>query len=128
MNSHQSANDQWAQCPEGQFSQLAKSLRRQTQRRRFLTISATAAAGSLAGIGLWSLVQTGKLGPFPGAGSVPSYDYGGITCEAVKQNMGQYISLQCAPEMIARIDAHIEQCLSCRHLIDLAKRQQEIKA
>lgn len=118
MNNQQLEEQQWAECPEGQFSQLASALRKRSPRRRFLVVSAVATAGSLAGLGLWTRTQSDDTPAVQGAFPVPSYDYGGITCEAVKENIDLYVLQQCTPEISRQIDSHIQQCLSCKHLID----------
>jgi len=128
MNTQQLDEEQWAQCPEGQFSQLVSALCKRSRRRRFLVVSATAAAGSLAGLGLWTRTQPDDSAAVQGAFPVPSYEYGGITCEAVKQNIAQYVTQRCTPEIRLQIDAHIQQCLSCKHLIDLSIASQNTGA
>ncbi len=121
-------SERWAQCTEGQFSQLADSLRRQRSRRRFLAVTGSAVAGSLAGMGLWTLAVPDKSQESHGGTLLPAEGYGGILCGEVKENIELYVCNRCEPETAAKIDTHIQHCLSCKNLVVLAKTRQEHSA
>jgi hypothetical protein len=113
IDTNQTGESSWQECPTGALSQYAKTVRRQRTQSRMIRIgSAALFAGALFVGSFYWLTSDNLLGPRSG-NSNGEPNYGGIVCSQVKLNARSFARNELDQATAAKIQEHIKKCPIC---------------
>lgn len=103
---HNEKHDDWTECQGGEIAGLAKSLLQKRKfvnsRRRIMKTSITAAM-LVIGVGLGMVIM-----------QLPTNHPDGLACAEVADYSKDYFAHQLKPEIVDRIEMHLDHCKRCR--------------
>ena len=92
--------EDWGPCPSGKFSQLSQQWAGRRRRRSLIE------AGAAVSVGVVLLVAV--------VVATQDNTYADITCTEVQELAGQYEANTLAPELLERVERHLEKCQYCQ--------------
>ena len=120
MSEQESDIDKWSPCPPATLTVLANVLKRRqrwNRIQRIVTIAAALLIMTAAGQYMVNSTSSQSIG----------HSYAGISCRDVSQLLPSLISGDVSGSQRLKIEAHLEQCSSCRGLERRLREQQHLQ-
>ena len=114
MSKENPSIEHWQPCPSGELASLVEQQKSAKKKARISLYARSATA-----VVILISVTTAYL-------MTREHHYAGISCTEVQKNAQAYKKQTLQPEMIARIDQHLEKCSHCKQLFaQITKKHPE---